>query len=220
MASPAPPAVPQRRPKSFEELFDSQRQVCKRRKEYPRRSVEDLIAWLTHAKPIVAAGRALFDTKDESASDAKALSAEKQKIIDSKEDILRCAKLSQHISKCATVLDGFLENYVVMLDGFDCDSATMQHSDWFASLCVATRHTTAAVHTLQTMLAENRFLGAGASSAETAASLSEAWAAAEDALDAEMNILVDTCADECPYLRPEHHGFGREVARLPVSQQG
>ena len=193
-ANPASPVLPQRRARSFEELFEAERIVSKRRKEYPRVCVDNIIDWLIHdAKKVVAAGRDLFDKAE--SSDAGDLSAKRERLLDSKEELLRCAKAPQHISKYAATLDEFLgESDVVLLD-HDCEAAANQHKAWFASLRSATRHSTATAHTLQTMLAEKHtFLGAGESSVDTAASLTLAWAATEGALDAEMAILKDTSA--------------------------
>ena len=193
-ANPASPVLPQRRARSFEELWDAERIVSKMRKEYPRKCVDELIAWLIHdGKKVVAAGRDLFDKAE--SSDAGDLSAKREKLLDSKEELLRCARVPQHISKYAATLEQFLgEGDIVLLDD-DCEAAADQHSAWFASLCSATRHSTATAVTLQTMLAEKHtFLGTGASSVDTAASLTEAWAATECALDAEMTVLKDTSA--------------------------
>ena len=71
MSAVVPPTPPshQRRAKSFEELFEANRQVSKRRRQYPRRCVEDLLAWLTEdAKKVIDAGRLLLNAK--AASDA------------------------------------------------------------------------------------------------------------------------------------------------------
>ena len=73
-ASQAAPVLPQRRTRSFEELFEAQRQVSRKRRAYPRKCVEDLLAWLTEdAKKVVAAGRELFQAK--ASSDAADFSA-------------------------------------------------------------------------------------------------------------------------------------------------
>ena len=73
----------------------------------------------------------------------------------------------------------------------DVSKACQQHKEWFDALTRATRHTTTTVHTLQRMLSE-KWLGAGAASADTAVSLSDAWAAVEKALDEETEVLADT----------------------------
>ena len=88
MGAPASPVPPERRPRSFEELFELQRQVAKKRRQYPRKCVEALLEWMMEdGKAVVSAGRELFDTNVP--SDAAELSAKRQKLFDSKDLLWR-----------------------------------------------------------------------------------------------------------------------------------
>jgi hypothetical protein len=152
--------------------------------------VDALLDWLLgDAKKLVNADKELSGKDPSGAGD---VAVRQQKLLESKEELLRCAKVSQQILNYAGLLDQFIgESEVVILEG-DSETAHKQHKEWFASLANATRRTTAAVLALQTMLAENKWIGQGVSSAIPAAALSEAWGKTEDAIDAEMEILAQT----------------------------
>lgn len=191
----AAPVLPQRNyPRSFEELSEAQRLVMKRRRAYPRKCVDALIAWMVdELKKVVKAEKELFGKAPNSVGD---FAVRRQRLLESKGDLLRCAKVPEHIFNYAALLETFIgESNLVILDA-DCDFAQEQHREWFSSLCNATRHTTESLLTLQTMLAENKWIGAGASSSLPARALSEAWIKTEDAVDAEMKILARTSALE------------------------
>ena len=188
-ANPAAPAVAERRLRSFEELFESQRQVSNRRKKYPRKNVEALIAWLVgDGEKLATAARELL--RAEASGD---FSAVRQNLVDSKEDLVRAADMAQNVTSYASVLHDYIggDDLVILED--DIAGACLRHEEWFDSLASATRRTTASVVALQHLL-PLKWLGPEATSAETALSLTAAWGAAEDAIDAERDILADSRA--------------------------
>ena len=196
----------QRRARSFEGLFEANRQVSKRRRQYPKRCVEDLLAWLTEdAKKVIDAGQHFLDAK--TASDAAEFSAMRQKLLETKDELLKCSTVPQHIPKYVSVLDQFLGDSDLVVIDEDCNQAAQAHKEWFARLCSATRHTNANLHKLQSMLSDNKWLGNGAASVDTAASLTTAWAVLEDAIEAESHVLADTVA-----LRTVHHCAQRAMS--------
>ena len=191
-ANPAAPAVAERRLRSFEELFESQRQVSNRRKKYPRKNVEALIAWLVgDGETLATAARELL--RAEASGRAEDFSVVRQNLVDSKEDLVRAADMAQNLTSYMSVLHDYIggdAGLVILQD--DIARACLQHEEWFSSLALATRRTTASVVALQNLLSQ-KWLGSEAA-AGTAASLTAAWGAAEEAIDAERDILADSRA--------------------------
>ena len=186
----------QRRQKSFEELFSDQQRVAKLRKQvqqqYPKRHVEDLVAWLDGAQSLLDARQIMRElrTWDPTPKDSDDFTLKRRQLFASREDILRSATLPEHVTNTAA-LDEFLGqgSVVLLVDEVDCVAAKKHHAEWFARLQAATRHSTSMVHALQTKFAEGARSLLG--SEETAAFLTLQWSATDEALQAEERLLGD-----------------------------
>ena len=174
-------------------MFESQRRVADRRKKYPRKCVDALIGWMVDdGKQVAAAARELLHA--EASGSIPDFSATRQMLVESKDDLLRAAEVAQCMTGYSSLIHTFIgDSDLVVLEDEDDDisKACQRHKDWFDALTRATRTTTSSTVTLENLFKE-KWLGAGVASSDTAVSLTEAWAAVENALDAEMGILADT----------------------------
>ena len=182
----------------FQELFDDQQRVVKLRKQvqrqYPKKRVEELVAWLNGAQALVDTCRIVQELKT-SPNDCGDFALKRRQLFASRDDILALASLPEHVKVNSAILDEFLGGQcsVLVVDDVDCAAARRQFEEWFTRLQAATRHSTAMAHALQTKLAEGgkSLLGSDAS---TASALSLQWSAMDQALMEEERLLDDkTC---------------------------
>ena len=185
-----------KRARSFEELFAYQKKVQAARKAYPKKHADEIVKWMRHCAVVSAAGKTLKDIRaargppEEMAQKRDALFAERA-------EILRCAQVPQQVadsvSKVVAYLGGPYANGTTPAEPAAAQTAEDHYSAWFAALADSTRSSTARAHDLQTQLADNAktFMGPDASAAT---SLTQAWAAAEDALELEEKLRNDKSA--------------------------
>ena len=192
----------QRRAKSFEELFNDQNRVAKLRRQYqqkyPKKKVDELVAWLGDARVLCDAGKTLLELQcwDPDFLTDPDFFEMRSKLFESREDLLRRADLPQHVKENAASLDEFLlgqDGVLLVMEEVDCHAAQKQHETWFARLQAATRHSTAMVHALQNLFSvgAKTLLGSDASTAE---SLTAQWSATDEALIAEEALLGERTA--------------------------
>ena len=104
----------QRRQKCFEDLFSDQQRVAKLRKQvqqqYPKKKVDELVAWLGDARVLCDAGKTLLELQSWSPDfmTDPDFSEMRSKLFESREDLLRRADFPQHVKENAASLDEFL----------------------------------------------------------------------------------------------------------------
>ena len=189
-----------KRTKSFEELWDYQQRVAKLRKQvqqqYPKKKIEDLVAWLETAQTLVENGKIARELKasDAASVDSDYWTLKRRLLFASRDEILASVNFPERVKVNSKILVEYLgEGSVLVVDDVDCVAAKNQHADWFARLQAATRHSTAMVVTLTSKLAEGAKTLLG-NDASTAASLSQQWLATDQALMAEERLLNDKTA--------------------------
>ena len=145
--------------------------------------MDELVTWMRHGK-LAAAGKMLRDIR--SARGTPEELVEKRKaLFDEHDEILQCAKAPPQVMPSSSKLVEYLggaDKQVVVVDEPDPQTAEDLHAAWFTALTESTRESTKAAHALQVLLAENaKFMGPDSSAAT---SLTQAWLAAELALEA------------------------------------
>jgi hypothetical protein len=163
---------------------------------YPKKKVEDLVAWLETVQTLVENGKIVRQLKawDAASVDSEDFTLKRRELFASREALLAVANYPEHINVSCKILSEFLaEGTVLVVDDVDCVEAKRKHEEWFARLTAATRNSTAMTVALTTKLAEGAktLLGSDSTTAET---LSKQWSSTDEALIAEERLLNDKTA--------------------------